>query len=77
MNIKELLEDIEILDLTVYQLSKKYKIVEKEIEEKLKELEKQGLIKIDYHDEEIEDMEIKEVMMNLDVTNKGKKLLNF
>ncbi|MBR9705326.1 hypothetical protein GOV12_07975 [Candidatus Pacearchaeota archaeon] len=48
INTKEIIEDIITLDLTVNQLSKKYKVNEQVIEDKLKYLEKQGFVDIDY-----------------------------
>ena len=74
--ISKILEDIDKLDLTVHQLSKKYNKGQKEMENTLKGLEKQKLIEIDYYDEEVGNDEILEVIMNLYVTNKGKKLIN-
>ncbi|MAH47610.1 hypothetical protein CMI37_17445 [Candidatus Pacearchaeota archaeon] len=75
INTNKILKDIHLSDLTVSQLSKKYHIKEKEIEDMLEELEKKSLIKIDYCDEDIGAGETKEVMMNLYITNKGKELL--
>ena len=71
----EFLENIETLDLTVNQLSKKYNVEEKEIENTLKKFEERGFIEIDYCDEDIGNSQVIEVMMSLDITDKGKKLL--
>ena len=76
MEDKEILLNIRDYEYdNAFQLAKLLKISEKEAEEKLKELEKKGLIEIEGGDETIAEGESRDYIYEINLTNKSKNLL--
>jgi DNA-binding MarR family transcriptional regulator len=62
-------------DYNALELMKKMSINQKELEERMKGLEKKGLIKLTWGDEDIGDGESIDYIHWIELTEKGKKLL--
>jgi len=71
-----ILSDIENLDYdNASEIAKSLGISQKDAEEILKDLEKKGLIEIEYSDEDIAPGEVLTVLYRCTLTNQGRKVL--